>query len=124
MPIAIEVPHRHGTRFAAHDKVLRHLEASIPNAQEHRDVVGASIGRGEVWRPIAIEVAHRNGSRITGSNQAPRSLEGAIPNAQKHRDVAVAKVVKAGHGKVWRLIAIEVAHRNGPSIVARSEKAH
>src|SRR5712692_4405964 len=53
---------------------------------QHRDVVGVSVGHGEVWRRIAVEVPHRQERRTSARAKAQRGVEAPTPIAQKHAD--------------------------------------
>src|SRR5260370_15017697 len=50
------------------------LEAPIPVAHQHRNIIGCLVGQGQVLQPVAIEVAHCRSEEHTSELQSHLNL--------------------------------------------------
>ena len=78
--------------------------------QQHRHVVGAAVGDGQVGPAVAVEVARHEGDWLGPHRVGHLGLEGAVAVAQQHRHVVGAVV---GDGQVGPAVAVEVARHEG-----------
>ena len=86
------------------------LEGAVAVAQQHRHVVGAVVGDGQVGAAVAVEVPRHEGA-WRGPRRVPHLvLEGAVAVAQQHRHVVGAVV---GDGQVGAAVAVEVPRHEG-----------
>ena len=77
-------------------------------AQQHRDVVRALVGDGEVGIAIAVEVTDCDRARVAADRVGRGGAEAAASGAQRHRDGVRALV---GEGEVGKAIGVEIADR-------------
>ena len=86
---------------------VRHLvlEGAVAVAQQHRHVVGAVVGDGQVGAAVAVEVPRHEGDWPVPRRVPHLVLEGAVAVAQQHRHVVGAVV---GDGQVGAAVAVEV----------------
>ena len=103
---------------ARHERVgrfphrVRHLvlEGAVAVAQQHRHVVGAGVGDGQVGAAVAGEVPRHEGAWLGPHRVLHLVLEGAVAVAQQHRHVVGAGV---GDGQVGAAVAGEVPRHEG-----------
>ena len=86
------------------------LEGAVAVAQQHRHVVGAVVGDGQVGAAVAVEVPRHEGDWARSPPRTHLVLEGAVAVAQQHRHVVGAVV---GDGQVGAAVAVEVPRHEG-----------
>ncbi len=95
------------------------LERAVAFAQEHGDVVGADVSRGQVEAAVAVEIARDQGERApTPAAMCDRGLKRAVAVAQEHRDIVGVGV---GDGQVEMAVA-EVARHDRAGVRPDGER--
>ena len=94
----------------------RFLEGAVAFAQEHGDVGGADVSRGQVEAAVAVEIARdddrsRSTRRAAASiRRVDRGLKRPVAVAQEHRDIVGVGV---GDGQVEMAVAEVARHDRG-----------
>src|SRR5262249_44066207 len=106
LPVTIDVAGSEGGRNRASRESLRSGKRSVSIAQQHRNVIGDSVGGGQVQDAVAVEVGGHQRCRASASQrQALLSLECPIAVAQQHRHPAD----KSSSGnEIQHSVAVEV----------------
>jgi hypothetical protein len=108
--VAVEVAGRDGARVGA-DRVAGLVrEATLADAEQHRDVVGAEVGSDQVGVAVAVEVADRDGVGAGADWVCDLVREAARAVAEQHRDVVGVDVPG---DQVGVAVAVEVADCDG-----------
>src|SRR5439155_3712543 len=84
--IAVEVTHGNAVCAASHGKVLRRLERSIRNTEEHAHEATKRPGDDDIWHGVTVEVSHGQKMRAWNAGIAC-DLKRTVALSQKQADV-------------------------------------
>jgi hypothetical protein len=104
--VSVEVGRNEGRRPAAGRQAHLGREGPVTPAAQHRHVVGAPVGRGQVESAVVAEVGGHQGARRQPHGKGRLRREGAVAVAPQHRHVVRAGV---GRGQVELAVAVEIA---------------
>ncbi len=110
LPLPVKSPVATATAVVADRVGGRFLEGAVAFAQEHGDVVGVDVSRGQVEAAVAVEIAGHESDRRpcpAGDSRTLRGLERPVAVAQEHRDIVGVGV---GDGQVEMAVAEVARH--------------
>ena len=94
--VAVQVLRRDGSGEGSDRKVGRGRERALSVAEQHRDIVGSKVCRGEVQKVVVaglvvfpehavvvvvVEMAHHDGNRCNANGEPPQTPNGQVIEA-------------------------------------------